>query len=83
MLMEISRAVNPFRRPHGPERVHIALIQKLFWEDGMAVDQIAGVMVEVYPALERGAKAGREVERREMVWGLVNVWVSRWAGRVV
>jgi len=63
--------------------VHIALIQKLFWEDGMSVEQIAGVMVEVYPSLERGAKGGREVERREMVWGLVNVWVSRWAGRVV
>lgn len=49
----------------------------------MSVEQIAGVMVEVYPMLEKGAKGGREVERREMVWGLVNVWVSRWAGRAV
>jgi len=82
MLMFLGEAVNPFRRPYGPERVHVALIQKLFWEDGMAVDQIAGVMVEVFPELEKGAKAGREMERREMVWGLVNVWVSRWAERV-
>ncbi len=83
MADEVFGTVNPFRRPHGPERMHIALIQKLFWEDGMPVDQVAGVMVEVFPMLEKGAKTGREVERREMVWELVNVWVSKWAEWVV
>ncbi len=54
-----------------------------FWEDGVPVDQIAGVMVEVFSTLEKGTKTGREVERRVMVWKLVNVWVSKWAEWVV
>lgn len=37
--------------------MHIQLIQKLHGE-GMPVDQIAGVMVEMYPGLERGGKNG-------------------------
>ena len=49
----------------------------------MPVDQIAGVMVEVFSTLEKGTKTGREVERRVMVWKLVNVWVSKWAEWVV
>lgn len=48
----------------------------------MPVDQIAGVMVEMYPELERGAKGGAERERRIAVHGQVNIWVSDWAERV-
>ena len=57
------------------------LIQKLF-DEGMAVDQIAGILVEMFPELERGIKDGSERERRVMVHGLCNVWVSMWAERV-
>ena len=49
----------------------------------MPVDQIAGVLVEMYPELCKGTtRGGREKERREMVHGVVSVWVSDWAGRV-
>ena len=48
----------------------------------MPVDQIAGILVEMYPRLLMGVKNGREKERRAVVHGLVSLWVSDWAESV-
>ena len=67
--------------PNGPTKEHISLIQRLYHQRGMPLEQIAGILVEAYPQLEKGVKSGKEVERRDVVLGMVNLWVSIWAER--
>ncbi len=47
----------------------------------MPIKPISGVVLEIYSELGKGAKSGREMERRETVGILVNAWVSWWAER--